>query len=287
MIRLIIMLMVVISIIGCRIPSTSEIVAQGDDILPDTILTESDNSIVNITLDGTSLDCGVFHPTWAQREDQFTIVTLMSQTSYTYGDIGWIAVMIKHSSRLPIEESSDRIAISATNNIEILEAVGSELLPYEVEVPKAPQWKTLQQIYHVPLDYEYRALVLFRYLATETDEYARDNGRERTRENAWIDVKYGQKITPPFSYGDSTLVSIVGNETFGWVEAEKYCHPNVWNTIPDDGSILHPIDPPRAFTKEEWSYIIDVETTEEVEVRMREIIAKMKAEIAAEDEEEL
>ena len=221
------------TLIGCRIPSLGEILTQ-----------EPTDQVLYCTSD-------------PRPEHKFGIITVLDKTNYEYGETGWIAVLIKHSSRLKIEEASDRIGVTGYN-IEILEAINSELLPYEPETD-LQFTGPLGTDYHVPLDSEYRALIKFRYLATDDDPYAK------------ISIDYQQKI-PEYGYEDYLSIPFEYNQVrmqtrerlVNYFSAD-YCHPKYWNTIIDDGTDFEPFHMEGAFPREVCIEMLEAETYEEMQ----------------------
>lgn len=204
---------------GCKIPTLSEIVD-----------------------DGRVLDCSAD----PRAEHHHAIVIITDSRTYERGDEGWLAVLIKHSQRLSIENASDRIGIHAPPNIEILEAVESELLPYVVENPDAPNFLPAENItsYHVPLDSDYRALVKFRYLGGKL------KGLEDMGDYAELELDYRQRI-PAYSFGDRMYIRFIGGEVDLTYREQlrkpystDYCHPDYWNTLPDDQNDPFPFEHP-------------------------------------------
>ena len=90
------------------------------------------------------------------------IVTIMSSPRYAYGEEGWVAVFIKPSRGLSIRNISKKILVDVPDEIELIEAVDSEFLPYEHKnsggVSISPRYK---QHFHVPLNENYFVLIRF------------------------------------------------------------------------------------------------------------------------------
>lgn len=257
-------LLAVTMLAGCRFPSTSEILSGNEDVA-------INNGYVEVDINDIKLDC---HGD-LRKAHKPGIMTYISKSHYEYDEVGWFAVGIKHSSRFPKESWSNAISIIADINIEILEAVGAELLPYRRDTPKsAPYWLPRSpQSYRVELDHDYRALIKFRYLATEHDENALDNHRGGKIPFGVIDIRYSY-VGEFFSYGDSGGFAFADGMTLAWVEADRYCDPALWNTIPDDGTELYPFYIGRKFTDEELEKYRAAETSRERELVLWEIIWK-------------
>lgn len=222
-----------LTITGCRIPSLGE------------ILTTPDSYEV--------IDCSPD----PRKEHRFSIVTLMDKKEYQYGDIFWVAVLIKHSSRLDVEDSSKKIRLEVSHNIETLEAIDSSLLPYTPEREDQIYFAShLDSDYHIPLDSEYRALIRFRYLADDNDQ-------------AEINFSYLQKV-PKFSFGDNQSIKIRDHKIdlkhrdrlVDPFPAEE-CHPDYWNTIEDDGTDVQPFDLDGSFPPEICEAFLNADTYEE------------------------
>ena len=232
------------TLIGCRIPSLGE------------ILTQEPTDQVLYCMDDP------------RPEHKYAIMTIFDKEKYEPGEEGYMAVLIKHSSRLKTEEASDRIGITTSPNIEILEAINSELLPYE---PETDLYFTgpFAMNYHVPLDSEYRALIRFRFIELPNEfieEYVYED-----EEYSYFEIDYTQKV-PVFGYGDFLSIDFINreldldrrNQLINFFSAE-YCHPKYWNTVADNGTDLEPFYLNGAFPREVCIEMLEAETYEEMQ----------------------
>lgn len=213
--RLIMLAVLCIAVIGCRIGTFQDIV-RGEQVREGVIEEISD-------FDDTSvIDCW----TDGRNPAAYGIITIMSAPRYAYGAEGWVAVFIKHSRTWKIANSSNLVEIDISDNIELLEAVDSEFLPYVQEVPGAPRWAPrYKQNYHVPLNENYFVRIRFRYLGTE--------------ENHKAELRFGYKHRiRGNSYGGMHVVYLENHEIVRTREnAQTYCHPTQWNTEPNIPSV--------------------------------------------------
>lgn len=208
--RLIMLAVLCIAVIGCRIGTFQDIV-RGEQVREGVIEEISD-------FDDTSvIDCW----TDGRNPAAYGIITIMSAPRYAYGEEGWVAVFIKHSRTLKIANASDLVEIDISDNIELIEAVDSEFLPYVQEVPGAPRWDPrYKQNYHVPLNENYFVRIRFRYLGTK------ENNIAELRFNYWQRIRGN-------GYGDNHVVYLLNHEILPlWDQTQFYCHPTQWNTGP-------------------------------------------------------
>lgn len=211
-----------IALMGCRIDTFKDIV-RGEQVregVIDEVSALGESGVIDCGMDGRN-------PTASGT------VTILSEPRYAYGEEGWIAVFIKHSRTLKIANASDRVFIDVSDNIELIEAIDSEFLPYVKENPEAAGFSPkFKQNYHVPLNENYYVRIRFRYLGTEANEIAQ------------FRVKYMKRI-PAYASGSLHSVLFVNHEVVADkqfkavfpLDLHTYCHPTQWNTMPSTPSI--------------------------------------------------
>ena len=191
---------------GCRFPSTVE-------ILSDDKFSTEYNEIVNLR--NVQLHC----LSWPRFENLPGIVNVFSNNRFDSKSEGWFAVLIKHG-RFSEEHSSKFISVYASDNIEILESIGADLLPYERTSSNNAPYQNLpyKQRYNIELDYDYRSLIKFKFLETSGDSeiviryvYIPDEGGSDSR-TLWTRFKNGNI---------SNLRTIV----------DENCNPLYWDSI--------------------------------------------------------
>lgn len=175
-------------------------------------------SVVDMFGSDPVLDCG-----GDPRKEQTLSNVILLGSHFNYGDVGYVAVFIKHSSRHAEGSGSRFVTVSATNNIKLLDAFESQLLEWHDEVPDARLWLAgWEQRYHVPLDNEYRALIRFEFLGMPDEE-------------AVLTIGYTHNLTGLWTFSVNHNTWIRNGRVFYRVDSAEVCHPDVWNTIPDDG----------------------------------------------------
>ena len=166
-----------------------------------------------------------------------SIVAVVPNRDLGDGDVLDVLVAIKHSSRLPLADASDRIAVGLAPHMELVEAIGSSILPYAIESPEAPQWAWQGEVHHIPLNTEYRAHLRLRYLQVEQEDIGGLIYPD-------ITVAYQHRI-PVYSIGGRHGIHLnppwKGRESAEYLARREWCKPEYWNTIADDGTDEHPI----------------------------------------------
>lgn len=155
----------------------------------------------------------------ARKESNPAIITLMHR-QVEYGEVSYLGIAIKPSLRHEAGSGSDFIEISATDNIRLIDAVQSQFLPLHIE-DKA-MWLRREQIFSVPLTPDRRALIRFEYL-------------EDGDEDAYITVKHLFNVNGIFENSFINNILIYDGEVRSILHTGD-CHPDNWDSIPDDGS---------------------------------------------------